>query len=126
MRSGSKTRTAKALRRRMTDAEQRLWYHLRDRRLLGHKFRRQHPIGPYVVDFVCLEHRLVIELDGGQHADNLNDPAREAFLRHEGYRVLRFWNNEALKHTAAACESILREMSVNPARAGCEGQAEGC
>lgn len=126
MRKGNKTGTAKALRLRLTDAERRLWYHLRDRRLLGGKFRRQHPIGPYVVDFVCLEQKLIIELDGSQHASDPDDPVREAFLRRSGYRVLRFWNNEALKHTAAVCESILREMSVNPAPAGCEGQAEGC
>jgi very-short-patch-repair endonuclease len=126
MRKGAKTNSARALRRRMTDAERRLWYHLRDHRLPGFKFRRQHPIGPYIVDFVCLEHRLVVELDGGQHAADPDDPVREAFLRGKGYRMLRFWNNEVLKHTAAVCESIHREMSVNPAPAGCGGQAEGC
>lgn len=126
MRKGDKTGTAKALRLRMTDAERRLWYHLRGRRLAGGKFRRQHPIGPCVVDFACLEHKRVIELDGSQHAIDPDDKRRDAFLRREGFRVLRFWNNEALKHTAAVCESILREMSVKPAPAGCGGQAEGC
>ncbi len=126
MRKGAKTRCARALRQRMTDAEQRLWYHLRADRLAGFKFRRQHPIGPYVVDFACLAQRLVIELDGGQHADDPGDPLREAFLRREGYRVLRFWNNEALSNTAAVCESILQAMSTEPSPRRVRGHAEGC
>lgn len=126
MRKGAMTGCAKALRQRMTDAEQRLWYHLRAGRLAGFKFRRQHPIGPYVVDFACLALRLVIELGGGQHAGDPNDPAREAFLRGHGYRVLRFWNNEALSNTAAVCESILQALSIEPSPRRVRGQAEGC
>lgn len=126
MRKGSKTNSARALRRRMTDAERRIWYFLRGRHLVGFKFRRQHPIGPYVVDFVCLEQKLVIELDGGQHASDPNDPHRDAFLQRNGYRVLRFWNNEALSRTAAVCESILRAASVTPSPRRVRGQAEGC
>ena len=126
MRKGSKTNSARALRRRMTDAELRIWYFLRGRHLVGFKFRRQHPIGPYVVDFVCLEQKLVIELDGGQHASDPNDLRRDAFLQRNGYRVLRFWNNEALSYTAAVCESILRAASVTPSPRRVRGQAEGC
>ena len=126
MRKGSKTNSARALRRRMTDAELRIWYFLRGRHLVGFKFRRQHPIGPYVVDFVCLEQKLVIELDGGQHASDPNDLRRDAFLQRNGYRVLRFWNNEALSHTAAVCESILRAVLATPSPRRVRGQAEGC
>ncbi len=126
MRKGSKTNSARALRRRMTEAERRIWYFLRGRHLVGFKFRRQHPIGPYVVDFVCLAHKLVIELDGSQHAADPNDLRRDAFLHRNGYRVLRFWNNEALSHTAAVCESILRAVGVTPSPRRVRGQAEGC
>ena len=126
MRKGSKTGSARALRRRMTDAERRLWYQLRNQRLPGFKFRRQHPIGPYIVDFVCLGNRLVIELDGGQHAADPNDPTREAFLRGKGYQVLRFWNNEALNSTAAVYDCILRALWVEPSPRRVRGQAEGC
>jgi len=126
VRKGSKTSTARALRRRMTDAEQRIWYFLRGRHLVGFKFRRQHPIGPYVVDFVCLAHKLVVELDGGQHASDPNDLRRDAFLQRNGYRVLRFWNNEALSNTSVVCESILRAVLVEPSPRRVRGQAEGC
>jgi very-short-patch-repair endonuclease len=91
---------AKQLRKHMTDAERALWRHLRSRQLSGHKFRRQQPIGQYVVDFVCLEKRLVIELDGGQHAETDQasyDDERTAWLEQNGYRVLRFWNHEVLR-----------------------------
>lgn len=98
---------AKELRGQMTDAEQRLWYRLRAHRFHGLKFKRQAPIGPYVVDFVCFEHRLVIELDGGQHADNAADGRRDDWLRGEGYCVLRFWNHDVLRGT----DSVLSEIS---------------
>jgi len=80
------------LRHNQTDVERKLWLAVRDRRLLDAKFRRQVPIGPYVVDFLCLDAKLIIELDGGQHADE--DSARQTWLEQNGYRVLRFWNNE--------------------------------
>ncbi|MBB3344849.1 endonuclease domain-containing protein [Luteimonas sp. RC10] len=96
MRQGAKRELARRLRRAMTDAERALWRHLRMRQIAGARFRRQHPIGPYVVDFVCLAHRLVIEVDGGQHADSMSDAARDAFLRTHGYRVLRLWNHDVL------------------------------
>lgn len=81
----------------MTQAERLLWHHLRARRFFGYKFRRQVPIGPFIVDLVCMDARLVIEVDGGQHAwCRLQDEARDAFLASEGFRTLRFWNNEVL------------------------------
>jgi very-short-patch-repair endonuclease len=94
------TAVARKLRVNFTDAEARLWRHLRDRRLAGAKFRRQFPIGPYVADFVCVEAMLIVEADGGQHAEQVEcDAARTAFLERSGYRVLRFWNDEVLRET---------------------------
>lgn len=90
------TTTAKALHKRMTDAEQFLWRQLRAHRLVEAKFKRQQPIGPYIVDFVCFEARLVIEVDGGQHQDCNTDRIRDAWLESQGFRVLRFWNHEVL------------------------------
>ena len=88
---------ARLLRRTQTDAEQKLWYHLRAHRFMGRKFKRQKPIGRYVVDFICIEEKLIIELDGGQHAENTEyDQERDSWLRSEGYTVLRFWNNELM------------------------------
>jgi very-short-patch-repair endonuclease len=92
----------------MTDAERRLWYYLRDRRLGGWKFRRQYPVGPYIVDFICPEKNVVIEVDGGQHAENEEmDLQRSAYLNKMGYRVFRFWNNQVLQETEAILEAIL-------------------
>ena len=102
---------ARALRTTPTDAEAPLWYHLRDRHLAGHKFRRQHPIGPYFSDFACIEEKLIVELDGGQHADALvYDADRTRFLQSKGWRVLRFWNDALLLQTDAAREQILRAL----------------
>jgi len=92
--SFSKTNRARTLRKNSTNAELRLWQRLRARALRGYKFVRQEPIGPYVVDFVCREERLIIELDGGQHAESMRDLMRDRWLTERGYRVLRFWNNE--------------------------------
>ncbi|MBW3781691.1 endonuclease domain-containing protein [Aeromonas veronii] len=92
-------RGAKRLRRDATQAEQKLWQQLRNRRLAGLKFRRQMPIGPYVVDFICLEQGLVIEVDGSQHgtlANQMHDEARTAYLNQQGFRVIRVWNNDVL------------------------------
>ncbi len=100
---------ARNLRQRSTDAERLLWRHLRDRQLAGLKFRRQHPLGNFIVDFVCVEHQLVIELDGGQHATQQQEDAhREAFLMGLGYRILRFWNNEVLGNTEGVLEAIVK------------------
>ena len=96
---------ARRLRRTQTDAEKKLWSRLRDRQLCDVKLRRQHPIGPYVTDFCCLEIGVVIELDGGQHAIRaLEDQKRALYLRQRGYCVLRFWNNEVLANTDAVME----------------------
>jgi len=102
---------AKQLRSTMTDAERRLWYRLRAHRFGGLKFKRQAPIGPYIVDFICFECKLIIELDGGQHSDNANDSRRDAWLTSEGYRVMRFWNNDVLKRTNAVLELIAQAVS---------------
>lgn len=82
----------------MTDAEHRLWSLLRARQLNGHKFRRQHPVGSFVLDFACLEQKLAVEVDGGQHADSEQDRQRTAWLEAQGWRVIRFWNNEVLSN----------------------------
>jgi very-short-patch-repair endonuclease len=97
---------AKKLRTNMTDAEQRLWYHLRAHRFGGHKFKRQVPIGPYVVDFACIGRRLVLEVDGGQHANDASDHVRTKFLQERGFVVLRFWNNEVLGNTSGVLEVV--------------------
>ena len=103
---------ARGLRRRQTDAERRLWARLRDRRLLGVRFARQVPIGPYIVDFCCREQRLIVELDGGQHATRADyDAGRTAFLEGLGYRVLRFWDNEAFRNTDGVLQRIAQALS---------------
>jgi very-short-patch-repair endonuclease len=102
---------ARDLRIVMTDAERRLWSALRSRRLRGFKFRRQHQLGPFIADFVCIEHRLVIEADGGQHADNNADARRTAWLNARRWRVLRFWNNDILTNTEGIQDTILRALN---------------
>ena len=95
------------MRRTQTATEARLWARLRARQLRGTKFRRQYPIGPFVADFCCPEYRLVIELDGGQHsAHAATDQARSAFLAEQGYRVLRFWNDQVSNDIEAVLEEI--------------------
>ena len=114
MREGQKRDAARGLRRNMTDAEQKLWRHLRHRQLAGHRFRRQCPIGPYIVDFVCLERRLVVEVDGGQHAGSARDLRRDGWLGAQGFLVLRFWNNEVLEQIEGVCDMILESLSKPP------------
>jgi len=112
------THLAKGLRRRSTDAEQLIWSRLRAGRLEGMKFRRQHPIGPYIADFVCLERKLIIELDGSQHAlpeELLKDSQRSEWLEKEGYSVLRFWDNEVLTNTEGVLEVIRERLYRTPA-----------
>src|SRR6266849_3780869 len=102
--------TARRLRRDLTDAELRLWLLLRDRRLAGYRFRRQHPIGDFIVDFACTKHRLIVEADGGQHSGNEADERRTTVLEEEGWRVIRFWNNDVLSNADGVVETILREL----------------
>jgi very-short-patch-repair endonuclease len=114
--------TAKSLRVTTTDAEITLWYHLRAKRLDGLKFRRQHPVPPYVADFYCEELRLVIELDGSQHDEDV-DSARTQALERQGLFVLRFWDNQVLQETDAVLEAILdfaqnRTLSPTPPPTG--------
>jgi len=102
---------ARALRKDMTDAERLLWRHLRDRRLGGFKFRRQHRVGPFIVDFICPEKMVIIEVDGGQHAINTSrDEKRSLILQNMGYQILRFWNNEVLQKTEAVLTRILMQI----------------
>lgn len=103
---------ARGLRRNMTDAEQLLWRHLRNRHLTGSKFRRQHEIDRYIVDFVCPEANLIVELDGGQHAEMMAvDADRTRRLESLDYRVLRFWNNDVLMNIEAVLEVILEAVA---------------
>ena len=103
---------ARALRGDMTDAETRIWQRLRAHRFMGLSFRRQLPVGPYIVDFVCLEARLIVEIDGGQHASDgaAYDAKRDAWLRGRGFRVLRFWNNDVLKNLRGVLEHIAQAV----------------
>jgi very-short-patch-repair endonuclease len=104
---------ARRLRRDMTDAERATWRVLRARQLAGYKFRRQQPFRRYVVDFVCFSHSLVIEIDGGQHADTTKyDELRTQFLEQEGFRILRFWNNEVLENPEGVCARILEVLAA--------------
>ena len=102
---------ARQLRNESTDAERRLWYFLRRQQLDGHKFRRQFPLAGYIADFVCVPARLVVELDGGQHLAALEyDERRTEALQGEGYRVLRFWNDDVLSHTYNVVAEIFRVL----------------
>jgi very-short-patch-repair endonuclease len=98
---------AQTLRAASTEAERKLWYRLRDRRLGGTKFVRQAPVGPYYADFVCRACKLIVEVDGSQHADSAHDGKRDAILIALGYRVLRFWNADVLGSIEDVCETIV-------------------
>jgi len=103
---------ARDLRNNMTDAERAIWRLLRQRQIDGHRFRRQVTIGPYIADFVCLEAKLVIEIDGGQHAEQQSyDATRDALFRDQGFRVLRFWNNDVLKNPEGVISVIATALS---------------
>jgi very-short-patch-repair endonuclease len=104
---------ARELRKNLTDAERALWKHIRFRQLGGHKFRRQQPIDNYIVDFVCLEKRLIVEIDGGHHSEELvRDAKRGEWLKKQGFGILRFWNNEILKEIEAVKEKILSVLDL--------------
>jgi very-short-patch-repair endonuclease len=103
---------AKKLRREMTDAELKLWLRLNVRQL-GVKFRKQVPVDPYIADFACLEHSLIIEVDGGQHDENrAKDERRTRYLEGKGYRVLRFWNTDVMRNIDGVVEAIAREIRM--------------
>jgi very-short-patch-repair endonuclease len=106
---------ARDLRKKMTPQEVKLWVQLRALRALGHHFRRQSPIPPYVVDFECQRARLIVEVDGGQHgfsSGQRHDTARDRHLLDAGYRIMRFWNNQVDREMASAVETILDALSV--------------
>lgn len=108
-------RRARVLRSRMTDAERKLWFALRGRRFANFKFRRQVPLGRYIADFVCFEARLVIEADGGQHAGSMHDKLRDRWVIANGFRMLRFWNNDVLSNLEGV--SILIAEAPTPGSA---------
>jgi len=105
---------ARALRRRTTDAEKLMWSKLRDRRLDGVKFKRQKPIAGYIVDFVALDLKLVVEIDGGQHAVRAAaDTARTRVLEEAGYHVVRFWNHDVLGNIDGILEALVQELNIS-------------
>ncbi len=108
------TKFAKALRQNITDAEQLLWRHLRAHRLNGQKFRRQQPIGPYVVEFVHLGAKMIVEADGGQHSQSESDVVRDEWLTSQGFKIMRFWNNDILNNTDAVLTAILDALAPSP------------
>lgn len=117
-----RTRFRRHLRASQTEAERRLWHRLRNRRLAGFKFVRQESIGRYVADFCCREARLIVEVDGGQHAESEHDHVRDTWLTTQGYRVLRFWNSEVLNNPVGVLDTILTALPPSPRLRG-EGRA---
>jgi very-short-patch-repair endonuclease len=116
MREGQKRDAARALRRNATDVERTMWRLLRDRRLGGAKFRRQFPIGPFVVDFASIEHWIVVELDGGQHAESSSDLRRDEFLTSAGWYVLLFWNNDVMRNQEGVLQRIFDALTPTLSR----------
>jgi very-short-patch-repair endonuclease len=109
------TSHARSLRGNMTEVERILWHALRERRIDGHRFRRRHPIGRYIADFACLDKKCVIELDGGQHQDQVSyDERRPLFLQEQGWQVLRFWNNDVLNNLEAVLSRVHVTLAVLP------------
>tara|TARA_R110002072_G_scaffold58144_3_gene148725 strand:- start:1868 stop:2224 length:357 start_codon:yes stop_codon:yes gene_type:complete len=106
------TGVSRKLRNNMTDAERRLWSHLRASQLSGTKFTRQFPIGDFVVDFACRSLRLTIECDGGQHSGSLTDEARTRVIEAHGYRVIRFWNHDIIENTDGVLQTIAKEIAL--------------
>ncbi|MDP3355955.1 MAG: endonuclease domain-containing protein [Polaromonas sp.] len=112
VRAGAKEKS-RELRGQMTEAETLLWQHFKGRRFQGFKFRRQRPLGPYILDFVCLEAGLVIEIDGGQHSEQQTyDQARTALIETQGLTVIRFWNHEVMNETPAVLEKIWQTLQA--------------
>ena len=115
---GPSRRFVRALRKNMTDAERRLWAVLRGRRFDDYKFRRQVAVGRYVADFICYEHRLIVEVDGSQHDESARDKTRDAWLASQGFRMLRLWNRDVLLDTDGALLSILAALKEPPHPSG--------
>jgi very-short-patch-repair endonuclease len=109
---------ARHFRHALTDAEQQLWQLLRSRQLADIKFRRQVPLGPWVVDFVSFERMLVVEADGSQHAESTRDQTRDTDLRGRGFRILRFWNNDIIGNTEGVLEQIIETIEQSPSPHG--------
>ena len=107
-------RNARALRQNLTDAEKKLWQAIRYRQLKGARFRRQVPLGNFIVDFACLESRLILEIDGGQHNESNSDIRRDEWLKLSGFHVLRFWNNDVLGNLPGVLETIARALRTAP------------
>ena len=127
---------AKAMRAGQTPAEHRLWQSLRGKRFAGYKFRRQLPIDHYIADFVCLDRRLIVEADGGQHAESKRDERRDAYLTAQGFRILRFWNSDLFDNEEGVLTLILdalqsplpsaaSRLPPSPARGGGVGDSNG-
>lgn len=114
MRNALTQRRATTLRRHATDAEVVLWQRLRRRQILGLRFRRQVPIGPYIADFACLESKIIIEIDGSQHLNSEHDRVRDRFLRECGFRLLRYWSHDVLRETDAVMEAIYKAVKMPP------------
>ncbi|MHA1538640.1 MAG: endonuclease domain-containing protein [Alphaproteobacteria bacterium] len=124
--AGKEIASARRLRKNQTDAEAHIWYRLRARQLGDWKFKRQVPIGKYVVDFVCKEAGLIVEIDGGQHAiDPGKDNKRTANLEENGYQVIRFWNNEVLGNVEGVLTEILRVLDAHPSPQPSPRRGEG-
>lgn len=118
---------AKTLRTRQTDAEQRLWYHLRAHRFMNLKFKRQKPMGRYIVDFICHESWLIVEVDGGQHQENAAyDRERDFWLQEQGYTILRFWNHEVMQQIEEVLEAIRQAVqpTLSPGPSPASGRGE--
>ncbi|MGF9563566.1 DUF559 domain-containing protein [Neorhizobium sp. JUb45] len=118
-RRAGKTSQARRLRRNETEEEYRLWSELRNRLLNGYKFARQVPLGPYIVDFLCRDRGLIVEIDGFHHADSMSDRIRTQWLNANGYAVLRFWNHEITGERRAVLDTILAALAGDLA-AACE------
>ena len=110
----SRTKAARKLRSQMTDAERKLWFALRDRRFQSFKFRRQVPVGPYVADFLSYRVRLIVEVDGGQHAESRRDAMRDQWLAENDFRVARFWNNDVLSNLEGVLTVLAAELENTP------------
>lgn len=111
---GMPSPNARKMRKNPSEAEKALWRQIRNGQVHGHRFRRQCPVGPYIVDFACLAMGLIIEIDGSQHLNSSNDVERDAWLRSVGYRVLRFWDNEVLNKMDGVLERIVEELGGHP------------